>query len=280
VPAGRGASARLRAFAARARELGTAYAVVDLALKVERRAVAALEDGLLAIEGRRGVLGPAHRAFSRHEAMGSWAAYDWSAGGEEWTESAAWKDALIEEVLHPGVPEESVVVEIGPGAGRWSVVLRERAARLVLVEPTEETLALTRRRFEGDSGVSWVLSDGASLPGVEDGSVDSVWSFDVFVHLSANDVAGYLAEIARVLRPGGIATVHHAGRRERRARRGPMTALLFANLARERRLEVERQFDSWGGGGHDVKVFGDVITVLRRPPEPALAGPDEPQRGG
>lgn len=231
-----------------------------------------MEDRLLAIEGRRGVLGPAHRAFSRHEAMGSWAAYDWSAGGEEWTESAAWKEALVEEVLVPGIPEGSTVVEIGPGAGRWSVVLRERVARLILVEPSEEMLALTQARFDGDSGVSWALSEGSSLPGVEDGSVDAVWSFDVFVHLSANDVAGYLAEIARVLRPGGVATVHHSGRRERRARRGPMSALLFANLARERGLAVERQFDSWGGGRHDVKVFGDVITVVRRPAGPSSRG--------
>jgi len=75
-----------------------------------------------------------------------------------------------------------------------------------------------------------------------------------------------------VLRPGGVATGHYAGRRERRARRGPMSALLFANLARERGLEVERQFDSWGRGRHDVKNFGDVITVLRRPLGAGLRG--------
>lgn len=221
---------RFPGFAARAGELGAAYAVIELALNVGRRGVAAMEDRLLAIEARRGVLGPAHRAFARYEAMGSWAEYDWSAGGEEWTESAAWKDGLIQEILAPGVPKESVVVEIGPGAGRWSAVLRDRVARLILVEPSEAMLAVTRARFEGDPGVSWVLSDGASLPGVEDASVDAVWSFDVFVHLSANDVAGYLGEIARVLRPGGVATVHHAGRRERRARRGPMSALRRAHF--------------------------------------------------
>jgi len=261
VPVSGRAPKRFPGFAARAGELGAAYAVIELALNVGRRGVAAMEDRLLAIEARR-------------------AEYDWSAGGEEWTESAAWKDGLIQEILAPGVPKESVVVEIGPGAGRWSAVLRDRVARLILVEPSEAMLAVTRARFEGDPGVSWVLSDGASLPGVEDASVDAVWSFDVFVHLSANDVAGYLGEIARVLRPGGGATVHHAGRRERRARRGPMSALLFANLARERGLDVERQFDSWGGGRHDVKVFGDVITVLRRPSAPGLGPPDGPPGGG
>jgi len=228
----------------------------------------ALEDRLLAIEGARGVYGPAHRAFPRYGAMGGqegWAAYDWSAGGEEWTASEAWKDSLVEEVLKPGVPEGSAAVELGPGAGRWSVILRERVARLVLVEATEEVLSLTRARLGDDPAVTYLLSEGASIPGVPDASVDAVWSFDVFVHLSPEDVAAYVAEIARVLRPGGVATIHHAGRRERRGRRAPMTGTLLANLAREAGLVVERQFDSWGGGRHDVRVFGDVISVLRRP---------------
>ena len=103
------------------------------------------------------------------------------------------------------------------------------------------------------------------MPGVPDASVDVVWSFDVFVHFAPLDTAGYMAEVARVLRPGGVATIHHSGGRNRSGWRAPMTARLFANLAVERGLEVERQFDSWEGGRFDVRPFGDVITRLRAP---------------
>ena len=259
---------RLRTLRERSRELGPAYALTDLARRSARRVADRLEDRVLAIEGARGVLGPAHRAFTRYEATGErevWSSWDWSTGGEEWNESAEWKASLIEHVLRPSIAAGGVVLEIGPGAGRWTEHLRERADRLVLVEATDEVLELTRRRYVDDPAVSFVRTGGSDVPGVSDSSVDAVWSFDVFVHLAPLDTAGYLTEVARVLRPGGIATIHHSGGRNPRGWRAPMTARLFANLAAERGLEVERQFDSWDGGRFDVRPFGDVITRLRAP---------------
>jgi SAM-dependent methyltransferase len=267
-------SARLGVFRARSRELGPRYALLAAAHGAARRAGVRLEDALLRIEGEAGVLGPAHRAYRAHspaENRDRWTGWDWSAGGEEWTESPEWKASLVEHVLVPGIPAGGTVLEVGPGAGRWSEHLRERAERLVLVDVTERALDLCRERFGDDPRVSYALSSGSDLPGVDDASVDAVWSFDVFVHVAPLDVAGYLSEIARVLRPGGVAVIHHAGARGRvdaagtRGWRAPMTARLFAVLARERGLEVERQVDSWDGGRHGIRVYGDVITSLRRP---------------
>ena len=42
---------------------------------------------------------------------------------------------------------------------------------------------------------------GSDLSGVGDGSIDAMWSFDVFVHVSPRDQAAYLQEIARGWRP-------------------------------------------------------------------------------
>jgi len=44
--------------------------------------------------------------------------------------------------------------------------------------------------------------------------------------------------------------------------RAPMTTELFAALARERGLRVERVVRSWSGGPA-LDAFGDAITVLR-----------------
>lgn len=262
------AAGRLQTLRERFRELGAAYVLTDLARTRARRLADRLDDRLLAVEGARGVLGPAHRGFARHQATGErevWSGWDWSTGGEEWNESPEWKASLIEHVLRPSVPAGGVVLEIGPGAGRWTEHLRERADRLVLVEATDEVLELTRRRYADDPAVSFVRTGGSDMPGVHDASVDVVWSFDVFVHFAPLDTAGYMGEVARVLRPGGVATIHHSGGRNRSGWRAPMTARLFANLAVERGLEVERQFDSWEGGRFDVRPFGDVITRLRAP---------------
>ena len=43
-----------------------------------------------------------------------------------------------------------------------------------------------------------------------------------------------------------------------------MSATLFAALARERGLTVERVIREWSGGRHDLSAFADAITVLRR----------------
>jgi ubiquinone/menaquinone biosynthesis C-methylase UbiE len=126
-------------------------------------------------------------------------------------------------------------------------------------------------RLGAASNVEYLLTAGAALTGVADGSIDAVWSFDVFVHVAPVDQAAYLGEIARVLRPGGVAAIHHADGRNRGAAqsrhgwRAPMTAELFAALAGQRGLAVERTIRSWAGAADALGGYHDVITVLRRP---------------
>jgi len=176
-----------------------------------------LEDRRLTGEQRRGVLGPTHRQWRlpTDDHRRYWSAYDWSGLGEEWTASPEWKHGLIEDVLAKWIPDGGVVLEIGPGAGRWSEVLASRASRLVLTDVSERPLELCRERFNGDTRIQYILSSGSDLLGVEDGSIGAVWSFDVFVHVAPGDQAAYLGEIARVLAPGGTAVVHHSDGRNR-----------------------------------------------------------------
>jgi SAM-dependent methyltransferase len=258
----------------RLRQFGPRYVAADVALRAARRIGDRAEDTMLDIEGASGVFGPAHRAWrdnSAGENRARWNRWDWSRLGEEWTASEAWKQALVDEVLLPTVPAGGTVVEIGPGGGRWSVVLAPRSARLVLVDVAQRPLDLVAERLRDAGNVECVLTDGSAIAGVADATVDAVWSFDVFVHIAPGDQAGYLSEIARVLRPGGVAAIHHADGRNRGVApsragwRAPMTAALFATLARERGLDVERVVRSFGSSGHGLDAFGDAITVLRRP---------------
>ena len=256
------------------RQFGPRYLAADVALRTARRVSERMEDTMLEIEGSRGVMGPAHRAWrdnSADENRERWNRWDWSQMGEEWTASEAWKQALVDEVLLPTIPAGGTVLEIGPGGGRWSVILAPRSERLVLVDVAQKPLDLVAERLKDADNVEYVLTDGSALEGVGDASVDAVWSFDVFVHVAPGDQAGYLGEIARVLRPGGVAAIHHADGRNRGLApsrdgwRAPMTAELFATLARERGLAVERVVRSFGEGRHALGGFGDAITVLRRP---------------
>jgi ubiquinone/menaquinone biosynthesis C-methylase UbiE len=198
-----------------------------------------------------------------------WDSWAWDIdGGEKWTESTAWKDSLIREVLRPRVPEGSDVLEIGPGAGRWTETLVEVAGSLALVDISARCIEICQDRFGHLDYTSFHVTSGSDLSFINNESIDVVWSFDVFVHLAAADIEGYMAEFARVLRPGGHAVLHHAGGEGLQGGwRSAMTREAFANIARLAGLVVAEQFDAWGPS-HEfvVSIHQDVISVIRKPP--------------
>jgi ubiquinone/menaquinone biosynthesis C-methylase UbiE len=255
--------------------MGTAQGTARAAKRRLERLADRVVDRRLENEQRRGVLGPAHRRWTGNSAVENrerWTEWNWSSAGEEWTLSAEWKQALIDDVLLPRIPEGGVVLEIGPGAARWSAVLQPRAQQLILVDVSDRPLALCRDRFADAENVEFILSSGNDLPGVADSSVDAIWSFDVFVHVAPVDQAGYLSEMARVLTPGGVAVIHHADGRNlgdqpsRGGWRAPMSRHLFATLAAERGLTVVGQIDRWGENDcYDLSAYNDVITTCRKP---------------
>jgi SAM-dependent methyltransferase len=58
------------------------------------------------------------------------------------------------------------------------------------------------------SNVEFVLLDSPDLPRHLHGSLDFIYSFDVFVHLDVHTQWRYLRQISEVLRPGGHAFLH------------------------------------------------------------------------
>jgi ubiquinone/menaquinone biosynthesis C-methylase UbiE len=207
---------------------------------------------------------------SRRRNYDRWQAWDWSLRGEEWTESAAWKASLVDDVMTPFMAGAAVILEIGPGGGRWTEELRHLAPRLIVVDISDRCIELCRERFAEAGNIQYEVNDGRTLPFLADESVDRVWSFDVFVHIARDDVASYLREIGRVLAPGGRALIHHpdrvatdevasAGWRSR------LSATDFSDLVTAAGMRVVRQFATWGPddsfGVHDR---GDRITMFEK----------------
>ncbi|MDV6013562.1 class I SAM-dependent methyltransferase [Haloechinothrix sp. LS1_15] len=198
-----------------------------------------------------------------------WSDYDWSAAGEEWSPSPEWRGALVSEVLLPalaGTSGSPDVLEIGPGAGRWTVELQPRSRSLVLTDISEQAIGLCRERFGECDNVSFVVGDGRSLAGVAGESVDFVWAYDVFLHIAPVDQRAYLAELARVMRPGATGLVHHpADGGSAEGWRSAMTAQLFLEYLHAAGLQPVRQFTRWGAGGqYALPNQGDVITEFRK----------------
>ncbi len=194
-----------------------------------------------------------------------WDNWDWGSCGEEWTDTSEWKSAMLEHVLHKYVPPGKDVLEIGPGAGRWSEWLQRDARTLTLVDLSEARIALCRSRFAAHSNVAYHTTQGNNLDAVPDAAIDVVWAFDVFVHITPKDTASYLSSMFRVLRPGGRAIIHHA--RDggvNGAWRSRMTRELFADLARQQGFHVVVQSDTVDGQAMEISPHHDTITVVEK----------------
>jgi len=193
---------------------------------------------------------------------------DWSQNGEEWTKSEEWKAALIEERINPYIDKNSYVLEIGPGGGRWTESLAKRVKKLSVVDLSPKCIKICKKRFKGFSNIDYFVNNGISLECIKDGSIDFIWSFDVFVHIEAKDIVLYVKEIYRVLKKGGKGIIHHSMKKQRNTPgwRSDMNDKLFKKILEENGLTLIEQFDSWNDGRFDVDLgyLRDVLSYFKK----------------
>ncbi len=186
---------------------------------------------------------------------------------EEWTESF-WAPGAQFRAQFDRL-DLANVLEIACGAGRHAERAAPLCQRMTLSDTSEEALARARARLRHQPHVRIVPSvDGLTIPLNEDGQFTAVYSYDAMVHFESACVASYLAEIGRLLRPGGMALLHHSNYDAQPAAdatdapgwRNFMNIALLEHLASRRGLEVVQQetFD-W------VLPLSDALSLLRKP---------------
>ncbi len=127
----------------------------------------------------------------------------WEAHAPWWQEHFTdGADPEYEDQILPLAVELSAgcrrVLEVGTGEGQVArAVAGAHGAAVVGLDPAIAQVAEARRRA---GGPAYVRGDAAALP-VGDGAVDTVVACLVFEHIDALD--GAIAEVARVLEPGG-----------------------------------------------------------------------------
>ena len=218
--------------------------------------------------------------------------YDWSKQGDEWTRNAAGTEAYWKRVIYPRISRflpTGTILEIAPGYGRWTQFLKDHCQRMLVADLAPRCIEHCRQRFSGESHISYFINDGYSLPDVANQSVDFAFSFDSLVHAERDVIEAYVHELARILRPTGVAFLHHSniGHYHRRlavcglfpgilnnlvgrllainvgAWRAPsMTADLMQRFVREAKLScVSQELISWAHG----RCMVDTISLICRP---------------
>jgi SAM-dependent methyltransferase len=95
------------------------------------------------------------------------------------------------------------ILDFGAGIGASVAPIRQffPRAQLTCVDVSVASLRIAAQRFPGEA--DFVAFDGGRLP-FADGSFDCVFSACVFHHIEPALHVGLLAELRRVLRPGGL----------------------------------------------------------------------------
>jgi SAM-dependent methyltransferase len=110
------------------------------------------------------------------------------------------RHAFAYEYAKSRVKPTDAAVEIGSGEGYGTSLLSQAAARVVGLDIDKATVEHASRKY-GSDRVSFSLYDGTTIP-LADGSFDVAVSFQVIEHIRED--AGHVAEVCRLLKPGGM----------------------------------------------------------------------------
>lgn len=139
--------------------------------------------------------------------------YDWQNGGEEWSQLWGSSERQWSRVVRPRIGDllpAPVVLEIAPGYGRWTEYLKDLCDRLIVVDLSDRCIDACRRRFARETDIEYHVNDGMSLEAVPDSSLDFAFSFDSLVHVEKDVMEAYISQLARKLKPDGVAFLHHS----------------------------------------------------------------------
>lgn len=120
--------------------------------------------------------------------------------------SPGWRKVLDERILPwalAGLELGDAVLEVGPGPGLTTDILRPRVAHLTAIEIDRSLAARLAQRLHG-TNVNVVRGDATAMP-FPDGQFSAAVSFTMLHHVSSPVLQDkLLREVWRVLKPGGV----------------------------------------------------------------------------
>lgn len=99
---------------------------------------------------------------------------------------------------------DSVVLDLGCGIGRVARELAPHVGELHAVDVSDEMIGQAREYVGPDSRIHFHVNDGHTLTVLGDETVDFAFALLTMHHVTRQAFAGYLSEIHRVLRRGGL----------------------------------------------------------------------------
>jgi ubiquinone/menaquinone biosynthesis C-methylase UbiE len=174
---------------------------------------------------------------------------------QRWTTSAGrYNNTTQLDIVRGLVPQTTgSVVEIGAGTGRFSVVLTERARKLILVDAAARMIKATRQRVGPVPGIK---ADICNLP-LADDTVQGLVCLNVLSHVTPFEAA--LAEIARVMHPDGWALLNFNNLSSLYF----VPGLIINRKQRSLRADVFSQWVAWSSFRKELQRAGLSVVEAR-----------------
>lgn len=173
-------------------------------------------------------------------------------------------------------PAEERALDFGCGAGRLTIALADHVESAVGVDISPPMLAKARELDER-ARCRFVENDRPDLARFDDASFDIVMSSLVLQHLPPALARGYLAEMVRVLRPGGVLIVQLATAADRSLKGlliGRVLPLRTVRFLQRRVLRYPAPLDMHPMGRDEVEAVTDSAGAR------VVDAVDEPMYGG
>ncbi len=159
--------------------------------------------------------------------------------------------------------EGPLVADVGCGDGRDSGYLIGRGARVLLVDLSRAMLAAAAEQVP--AGVH--LNEDVRNLSLLDGYLDGAWASGILYHLPKRELPAALAEIHRVIGPGGVFSFNfktgEGEGMEENPRSFPGAPRYYAYYsAAEMKALLSDRFDIIDEDLYPVKAFGDTILQI------------------
>lgn len=119
---------------------------------------------------------------------------------------------IRDRYVTPYVRSDQTGLEIGPGGGRWTRYLIG-FRKLHVVDYYGEILDELRKNFSSPN-MLFIRNNGMDFPGVDDHSIDYLFSFGTFVHLDVPIIEGYLKNMKRLLKQESNVVLQYSDKRK------------------------------------------------------------------
>lgn len=118
----------------------------------------------------------------------------------------------LEEYLKAQLGSDMVVLEIGCGGGQWSAQICDEVSKLYCVDVLSEE----HNNFFNFVGhdkkgkIEYYQVDNFDLDDIPDNSLDYVFSYDVFCHISSSGINSYLKSLYKKCKKGCVLNIMYA----------------------------------------------------------------------